>query len=313
MSEGAEEAPEQPTLGERVWEQVSTLGLAVLIALAIRAFVIEPFRIPSGSMLPTLLIGDHLFVNKFIYGAQLPFTKVRLPGLREPKRGDVVVFRVARDSRGGIYPADERTDLPRDDFVKRIVGMPGERIEVRRGGVVYVDGKVVERRQQGRTFRDEIGRYLDVDVETLGECEHLLLDDPSQPGQTVAAFTLPANRYFMMGDNRDNSNDSRRWGSVHIDDFKGPAFVLYWSWNHNGNFLAFFNPVNWFSIEKRWGRLFQRVRCGDLEAPEQAGRVRSSPGLAVSKPRLIHAALTQRREQVDCRAEHRAGPFNSVL
>ncbi len=280
MSEHSVDTPAEASLGAKVWEQVSTLGLAVLIALAIRAVVIEPFRIPSGSMLPTLLIGDHLFVNKFLYGAQVPFTTVRLPGWRKPARGDVVVFRVARDAHGGIYPADEKPDFPKDDFVKRIVGMPGERIEVRSGGVVYVDGKAVELKKQSRTFRDEIGRYLDVGVESLGDCEHLVLDDPSRPGKTRTAFTLKADRYFMMGDNRDNSNDSRGWGTVHFDDFKGPAFVLYWSWDHNGNFLSFFNPVNWFSIEKRWGRLFQRVRCGDLEAPEEAGQARS----ALSRP-----------------------------
>ena len=165
--ESAEAGLAEPTLGEKIWEQVSTLGLAVLIALAIRAFVIEPFRIPSGSMLPTLLIGDHLFVNKFIYGAQIPFTNVRLPAIREPKRGDVVVFRVARDARGGIYPADERPDLPKDDFVKRIVGLPGERIEVRPGGEVFVDGRAIELEDQGRTFRDENGRHLKVGVESL--------------------------------------------------------------------------------------------------------------------------------------------------
>lgn len=277
MSTGDDGAPplEQGLLA-KAWEHFSTLGLAVLIALAIRAFVIEPFRIPSGSMLPTLLIGDHLFVNKFLYGAQIPFTNVRLPAVRPPERGDVVVFRVARDSRGGIFPADENPNLPREDFVKRIVGMPGERVEVRRGGIVYIDGKRVASREEGWTFRDEIGRSLDVEVEELGECEHLILDDPRQPGQTVPALTLPEGRYFMMGDNRDNSNDSRRWGTVHLDDFKGPAFVLYWSWNLNGNFLSFFNPVNWFSVEKRWDRLLRRVRCGDLEAPHEAGDFRLS-------------------------------------
>jgi len=262
---------QEPSFAAKAWEQFSTLGLAVLIALAIRAFVIEPFRIPSGSMLPTLLIGDHLFVNKFIYGAQVPMTTFRLPAVRDPERGDVVVFRVARDSRGGIYPADERPELPREDFVKRVVGMPGERIEVRRGGVLYINGDRVDRRDPGRTFRDEVGRSLDMDIEELGACEHLILDDPRQPGKAVAPFTLPEGRYFMMGDNRDNSNDSRNWGSVHLDDFKGPAFVLYWSWNINGNFLSFFNPVNWFSVEKRWDRLMRRVRCGDLEAPDEAG------------------------------------------
>jgi len=262
---------QEPSLLARFWEHFRTLGLAVLIALAIRAFIIEPFRIPSGSMLPTLLIGDHLFVNKFLYGAQVPFTNFRLPALRKPERGDVVVFRVAKDARGGIYPADERPDLPREDFVKRIIGLPGERVDVRHGGIVYIDGKRIDRRDPGRTFRDEKGRTLQLDVETLGECEHLMLDDPANPGSSAPAATLPADRYFMMGDNRDHSRDSRSWGSVHLDDFKGPVFVLYWSWNIDGNFLSFFNPLNWFTVEKRWDRVLRRIRCGDLEAPEEAG------------------------------------------
>ena len=127
MSEGAEEAPEQPTLGERVWEQVSTLGLAVLIALAIRAFVIEPFRIPSGSMLPTLLIGDHLFVNKFIYGAQLPFTSVRLPGL------------LAHQST--IFGGPGQTLTIRHDSISRESFMPGVLLAVKevisRRGLIF--------------------------------------------------------------------------------------------------------------------------------------------------------------------------------
>ncbi|MFP8874953.1 MAG: signal peptidase I, partial [Myxococcota bacterium] len=143
MSSGTQgdETPQRgPT--RRAWDQISTLLLAILIALTIRAFVIEPFRIPSGSMLPTLLIGDHLFVNKFVYGVKLPFTEIRLPGFREPRRGDIVVFVVARDG-DAIVPADRRPELPRDDFVKRIVGLPGDRIEVRHG-IVYVNEEPVE-------------------------------------------------------------------------------------------------------------------------------------------------------------------------
>ena len=268
--EGGDE-PREMTFGEKVWEQVSTLGLAILIALAIRAVVIEPFRIPSGSMLPTLLIGDHLFVNKFLYGAQIPFTTWRLPAVREPERGDIVVFRVARSPSGAIAPADEHPDWRRDDFVKRIVGLPGDRVEVRHGGRVWVNGEPVALEPDGRTFVDERGRRLVVEVEQLGDCAHLVVDDPDTGGTTRSAFTVPAGRYFAMGDNRDNSQDSRSWGTVHVDDFKGPAFVLYWSWNHDGNFLAFLNPVNWVQIPKRWDRMFHRVRCGDLEAPEEAG------------------------------------------
>ena len=177
----------------------------------------------------------------------------------------------------GSIPPTSGPELPKDDFVKRIVGLPGDRVEVRAGGRVWIDGRAIRQTSEDRRFADENGRSLDVRVEELQECDHLVLDDPSRTGQTIASFTVPDGRYFMMGDNRDNSNDSRKWGTVHLDDFKGPAFVLYWSWDHNGNFLAFFNPVNWFSIEKRWDRLGKRVRCGDLEAPDRAGAASSAP------------------------------------
>ncbi|MCA9510340.1 MAG: signal peptidase I [Myxococcota bacterium] len=270
-AETGEESEREMTFGEKVWEQVSTLGLAIVIALAIRAVVIEPYRIPSGSMLPTLLIGDHLFVNKFLYGAQIPFTHVRLPAVRAPERGDIVVFRVARGPHGEIAPADVEPLWRRDDFVKRVVGLPGDRIEVRPGGEVWINGERMASAPNGRRFVDERGVPLEMRVEQLGVCEHLVVDDPRTLGKVQAPYTIPEGRYFMMGDNRDNSQDSRAWGTVALDDFKGPAFILYWSWNHEGNFLAFLNPVNWFRIPKRWDRMMHRVRCGDLEAPDEAG------------------------------------------
>jgi len=271
--ENAADPPEQHSLGRRAWEQISTLAFAILIALSIRAFVIEPFRIPSGSMLPTLLIGDHLFVNKFLYGARIPFTDWRLPAIREPERGDVVVFSVARvpAPNGRIYPADERPDLPRDDFVKRIVALPGDRVEIKRGRLL-VNGEPVESLETQESFVDEGGRKLSVLVEELGACEHLVLDDPGRQGPERAAFVVPPDRYFMMGDNRDHSNDSRSWGTVHFDEFKGPAFILYWSWDVNGNFLQFLNPINWFTADKRWGRVFQRVKCEEPGAAARNGQ-----------------------------------------
>lgn len=251
-----------------LWDQVGTLVLAILIALTIRAFVIEPFRIPSGSMLPTLLIGDHLFVNKFIYGPRIPFTDLRLPGFREPERGDVVVFEVARNNgqHAGvprdIVPADHYPDLPQDDFVKRIVGLPGDRIYIRNGKVI-VNGVPAEQIVTGDVFTDANGIALSVQEEVLGECIHSILDDPfvgNVPSDN-REFIVPEGRYFMMGDNRDHSNDSRYWGTVRLEEMKGPAFLLYWSWDVNGNALQFFNPLNWFTAEKRWGRVFSRVRC----------------------------------------------------
>jgi signal peptidase I len=210
------------SLAARLWDQVSALVLAVGIALCIRAFVVEPFRIPSGSMLPTLLIGDHLFVNKFIYGPKIPFTDIRLPGLREPERGDVVVFAVAR-SNSRIFPADLKPDLPRDDFVKRIVGLPGDRIEVR-GGHVYVNREQVELIDTATTFVDDTGRPLMLQRERLAGCDHEILDDPNSLGISGKSFTVEPGRYFMMGDNRDHSNDSRVWGTVKLVDIQADQF-----------------------------------------------------------------------------------------
>jgi len=263
---GEEDAGAQSTAAH-VREQVTTLVLAVAIALGIRAFVIEPFRIPSGSMLPTLLIGDHLFVNKFIYGPRIPFTDYRLPGLREPERGDVVVFAVARQPGRGsqrIYPADLRPDLPREDFVKRLVGLPGDRVSVRNDRL-YVNGEPVERAGLDGGFVDDHGTRLDAYQENLFDCEHAILDDPHKRGLSQREMVVEPGRYFMLGDNRDNSNDSRGWGTVRMEELKGPAFILYWSWNVTGNFFQLLNPVNWFTAEKRWGRVFQRVKCGPVE------------------------------------------------
>ena len=250
-----------------LWEQVSTLVLAVAIALGIRAFAIEPFRIPSGSMLPTLLIGDHLFINKFVYGIKIPFTDYRLPGLRDPERGDVVVFSVAetRDRMKQYFPADRRPDLPRTDFIKRIVGIPGDHVQVSLGGRVRVNGEVVVASPTGDVFVDDYGRRLSVRTEALEGCAHSVLDDPNQAGLPIQdlSLTLEPGRYFMMGDNRDHSNDSRAWGTVRFSELKGPAFILYWSWDVNGNALEFLKPTNWWSADKRWGRVFQRVECDD--------------------------------------------------
>jgi signal peptidase I len=258
-----------------LWEQVSTLLVAIVIALAIRTFIVEPFRIPSGSMFPTLLIGDHLFVNKLTYGPRIPFTKTRLPGFREPERGDVVVFEVGRnngsekDLRTDIVPADLYPDLPTDDFVKRLVGLPGDRIAIH-DGRISVNGVPAEQIATGRVFEDNRGLALAVREEVLENCVHEVLDDPilSNPFGRNREYVVPEGRYFMMGDNRDHSNDSRNWGTVRFEEMKGPTFLLYWSWNINGNALQFFNPINWWQAEKRWDRVFSRVRC---ETREEAG------------------------------------------
>lgn len=252
----------QPGVLRRLWDQFGTLAVAIAIALAIRAFVIEPYRIPSGSMLPTLLIGDHLFVNKFIYGAKLPFTDWRLPAIRDPQRGDVVVFTVARDERGGIYPADQRPELGQDRFVKRIVGLPGDTLEVR-GGALYLNGEPVEVRYDDERFRDEVGRELRVGTEELPGRTHAVLDEPGRAGPERRPITIEAGRYFVMGDNRDFSNDSRIWGTVRLAELKGPAFVLYWSWDWDGPWLQLLNPLTWVELltdRMRWDRIGHTIQ-----------------------------------------------------
>jgi signal peptidase I len=254
-------------------DQVVTLAIAIAIALAIRQFLVEPFRIPSGSMFPTLLIGDHLFVNKVAYGSRIPFTDWRLPSYLKPQRGDVVVFEVARPRNriGGrdIKPVDlAPKDTPREDFVKRLVGLPGDRVAWR-GGRVYINDVPLKIHSTDSQFVDESGVAFDVSWEDLGDCRHAILDDP-RPRRALESrldrgtWVVEPGRYFMMGDNRDNSNDSRGWGTVRLQEMKGPAVILYWSWDVNGNMLSFFNPVNWFEAEKRWDRVFQRVRCEDV-------------------------------------------------
>ena len=276
VEEPTSESVQEVTTFGAIIDQVVTLVIAVTIALAIRQFVVEPFRIPSGSMFPTLLIGDHLFVNKLAYGSKIPFTDLRLPSFGEPKRGDVVVFEVARprNPMGGrdIKPVDLAPEnTPTEDFVKRLVGLPGDRISWR-GGEVYINDVPLEVTITDEKFVDDSGHAFDLRWEELGECRHAILDDqrPRRTRETRldrGTWVVEPGRYFMMGDNRDNSNDSRGWGTVRLEELKGPAFILYWSWDVNGNMLSFFNPVNWFNAEKRWDRVFQRVRCESTNSP----------------------------------------------
>jgi len=258
VSESAREKPVEDSEGTSgVWEQVSTLFLAVLIALGIRAFVIEPYRIPSESMLPTLLIGDHLFVNKFVYGIKVPFTDLRLPGIREPERGEVVVFTVAKRGRE-TFPADRRPELPREEYVKRIIGLPGDRVEFRYDQV-FVNGAAIDTRPLGETFVDDVGNELLVNEVNLDGTAFRILDDPQlKPPAPPGPVEVPEGRYLMLGDNRDHSLDSRRWGTVRKAEIKGPAFILYWSWDFNGSWGQLLNPLNWWDLltdRMRWDRI----------------------------------------------------------
>jgi len=258
LSEGA-----PASLARRAWDQIGPIVLAVAIALLIRAMVIESYYVPSESMLPTLLIGDHVFVNKFVYGAKIPFTDIRLPALRAPRRGEIAVFALGRRGPGQICPLDECPDYPSEGFVKRIVGLPGDRVEYR-DGVLYVNDQRIPWEDTGRTFNDEGGREYKLENEMLPDCTHEVLDHPRMAGLGNAPFTVPPGRYYFLGDNRDNSNDSRAWGTVRLEELKGPVIVNYWSWNNQESWAAMLNPLTWVRLllrEMRWGRIGMTYRC----------------------------------------------------
>ena len=251
------------SVARRAWDQIAPIALAVAIALLIRAMVIESYYVPSESMLPTLLIGDHVFVNKFVYGAKIPFVDLRLPALRDPKRGEIAVFALGRRGPGQICPLDECPDYPAEGFVKRIVGLPGDRVEYREG-VLYVNDQRIPWQDTGRTFDDEGGREYKVEDEDLPGCKHEVLDHPRMPGLNHSAYTVPPGRYYFLGDNRDNSNDSRAWGTVRREELKGPVIVNYWSWNNQESWVSMLNPLTWVKLlvgEMRWGRIGMTYHC----------------------------------------------------
>ena len=281
-------------------DYVESIGAAILIALALRAFVIEAFKIPSSSMYPTLEIGDHIFVNKFIYGVRIPWTNVKFFELRDPKRGEVIVFR---------YPCDMERD-----YIKRVVALEGDTIEVR-CNVVYVNGKAVpselteaetckyedhdERKDEwferscsryretvgdlaydtyhddGRPSRDvrladsgqiagdsrdfplrtqpfppscamtDDGPRRDVD-QVKGKIVETKLEAVAQPCEPQLHYVVPDRHVFVMGDNRNNSNDSRVWGVVPNENIKGKALFIWLSYRH-------WSPVDWSGL--RWRRI----------------------------------------------------------
>jgi signal peptidase I len=257
-----EEPGPPPSLAWRIWDQVGPVVLAVAIALVIRAMVIESYYVPSESMLPTLLVGDHVFVNKFVYGAHVPFTDLYLPALRDPKRGEIVVFALGRRD-GQICPLDECPGFTPEGFVKRLVGLPGDRVEYRTDGL-FVNDERVPWQPTGETFEDEAGHEFNVVEESLPGCRHEILDHPRMTGLLNNAFTVPPGRYYFLGDNRDNSNDSRHWGTVRREELKGPVIVNYWSWNNQESWAAMLNPLTWIRLlwgEMRWGRIGMTYHC----------------------------------------------------
>ena len=178
----------------KVREYTEAIILALILALFIRTFVIQAFKIPSPSMVPTLLIGDHILVNKFLYGIKFPYADDKIMTIREPERGDVVVFK---------YPKDRKLD-----FIKRCIAVGGETVEIR-DKLVIINGEPISTEQA--VFLDK-GSYM-------------------ANRDNYGPVVVPEGKIFVMGDNRDNSNDSRFWGYVDLADVKGKALVIYWSWD----------------------------------------------------------------------------------
>jgi len=226
-------------------EYSESIGIAVAIALLLRAFVVEAFQIPSGSMIPTLEVGDHIFVAKFSYGLVVPFSNKKIFEFREPSRGDVIVFK---------YPQD-----PSIDYIKRVVGLPGEKVEVR-NNEVFINGQPMARERVG-PFHDtgpSDDRDSELWHETLGTKQHEALQEPGRPPSNFGPLVVPAGNVFVMGDNRDNSSDSRVWGTVDHELIKGKALIVWWSRGTPDDAAWYAKPIAWIKAS-RFRRFFHPV------------------------------------------------------
>jgi signal peptidase I len=198
----------------------------VFIVLILRSFIAEPFRIPSGSMMPTLLVGDFILVNKYTYGIRLPVLFNKVIEVNDPERGDIVVFRFPK--------------TPEIDYIKRVVGLPGDTVS-------YFNKKILINGKPAK--QSSLGQYIGVGqgvnmtgaehlVENLGDIEHDILIRRGMPG-VQGDFVVPKGHYFVMGDNRDNSNDSRYWGTVPEENLVGKAFFIWMSWDWEDKGIGF--------------------------------------------------------------------------
>jgi len=221
-----------------------TAGLfpVILVVFLLRSFLFEPFKIPSGSMIPTLMVGDLILVNKFHYGIRLPVINKKIFANHDPQRGDVMVFR---------YPVD-----PRQDYIKRVVGVPGDEVSYLNQRL-SINGQPVETKPLGDFYDEDSLHYAQMFSEKLGAVEHRILVDPRRPayyGGDNKSFPMhencryspegvvckvPPGHYFMMGDNRDNSQDSRYWGFVPDENIVGKAFFVWMNFGNLGRIGAF--------------------------------------------------------------------------
>ncbi len=233
--------------GESFWTNVKQIGIAVVLALIIKTSIVEAYKIPTSSMEDTLLVGDFLLANKFIYGAQIPLTNWRLPAFHEPKRGEVVIF---------TWPGDGITK-----YIKRCIGTPGDTILIV-DKVLYVNGVKFENPPHSK--------FIDTTVDGRQVIQPRVAGASSR--DNFGPYIVPRDSYFMMGDNRDNSYDSRYWQSVRKELILGEAMVIHWSWDESASpspdvkltdplsvpRLFLFNVVHFFE-KVRWDRMFNVI------------------------------------------------------
>ena len=249
-------------LPSTLWENFKSIAGALVIFLFIRTFFVEAFRIPSGSMIPTLLVGDWLFVNKLVYGPHIPFTQINLPGYSAPKRGDVVVFVSPFQPDEAAIGNDATPTL-----VKRLIGMPGDTIYMREG-LVHVNG-IAQR--QGFATANEKGDPNSVDPLFEWQKRYALATSrfgaaPAQPTHdNWGPLVVPPAHYFMMGDNRYCSKDSRYWGLVPRENVRGRPMFVYYSYRPGDEpspvctYETSDRPLP-FITDVRWGRIGTRIR-----------------------------------------------------
>lgn len=233
----------KPSATDTVWENIKQFGIAIILAIIIKTSVVEAYKIPSQSMEGTLLVGDFLMANKFIYGSSVPLTNWKLPGIKDPEPGDVVIF---------IFPGDGVTK-----YIKRCIAVAGDTVEVR-DKILYVNGQKFE--------NPEHIQFID----TLRNGQKRL--HPRPPRDNFGPHVVKADSYFMMGDNRDNSYDSRFWGEVHKSLILGKAMVIHWSWDDSiyqspeisaqdplsVPRMFVYNTIHFFE-KVRWSRLFNII------------------------------------------------------
>ncbi|MDQ2891003.1 MAG: signal peptidase I, partial [Gemmatimonadota bacterium] len=246
----------QQSPGRVIWENVKGFAIVVVLFLGFRAFIAEAYRIPSGSMIPTLLVGDWLFVNKMVYGPHVPFTASSLPGYSDPKKGDVVVF-------VSPYQADEAAigNDPTPTLVKRLIGTGGDTLYMRHA-VLFVNGVESDRPASAIDPVHQTAAQPDLpDPLFAWQSKYALLSSrfgaaPAQPSHdSWGPIVVPAGHFFMMGDNRYDSKDSRYWGFVPRENVRGRPMFVYFSYNADDSD----RPLPWIT-DIRWSRLGHWIR-----------------------------------------------------